>query len=223
MIKHPILAHTFFWENNDGSVSIFDSGTSIKDAELVLGAIKKLGFQFSDIKHLIISHSHFDHIGGIPTIQKAHPKIMIIAHKVEAYFLENPFRLDSRHLRGITRWIFLPFFKRYETRPIRINSKVSSNTNHKYFGFIHLPGHTLGSLGLYLKDSRIIFAGDAFCTGKNGNMDYSPSNFSLSPDLERKSIPRLLVYDFNILTSSHGLPVNKAKKRLKTFLDRKKV
>jgi len=54
-------------------------------------------------------------------------------------------------------------------------------------------------------------------------MGYSPSNFSLSPDLERKSIPRLLVYDFNILASSHGLPVNKARKRLKTFLDKKKV
>ncbi|MFX0085173.1 MAG: MBL fold metallo-hydrolase [Candidatus Hodarchaeota archaeon] len=219
MIKHPILGHTFFWANNDGSISFFDSGTSAKDAKLALRAIKKVGFNINDLKQLIISHSHFDHIGGIPTIKKTQPEIQIVAHKIETHFLENPYRLDSRHLRGFTKWVYLPFFRYFETRPIKVNHKVTSKTNDKFFSFIHLPGHTLGSMGLYLKDSGVIFTGDALYTGKNGHIDYSPSNFSLNPELERKSIQKLREYEFEILVSSHGLPINKARKRLEVFLE----
>ena len=165
MIKHPILSHTFFWVNQDGSISLFDSGTSKKDARLTLGAIKKVGFRLNDLKHLIISHSHFDHIGGIPTIKKAQPEIQIIAHKVEKYFLENPYRLDSRHLRGLTKWVYLPFFRHFETRPIKVNHIVTSKTNHKFFNFIYLPGHTLGSMGLYLKN--VCKLHEKYCTQNN--------------------------------------------------------
>ncbi len=218
MIKHPILAHIFFWENSDGSISFFDSGTSKKDAFYALGAVKILGYSYADIKDLFISHCHFDHIGGLPTIKKANSRIQVTAHKVEAHFLKNPFSLDSRHLKGIAKWAYVPFFRHYDTRPIQIDKEITSKTKHKFYNFIHLPGHTLGSMGIHLKESEIILTGDALFTGKNGHIDYSPKAFSLDPVLERKSILKLMEYEFDILASSHGLPVNNARIRLEKFL-----
>ncbi len=48
---------------------LIDSGTS-KGAEIVLGNIKKLGFDPKDIKLLLNSHEHFDHVGGMAMLQR---------------------------------------------------------------------------------------------------------------------------------------------------------
>ena len=52
----------------DGHVLI-DSGTEA-GAELVAGNIRQLGFRLGDIKFLLISHEHIDHVGGIARLQQ---------------------------------------------------------------------------------------------------------------------------------------------------------
>lgn len=52
----------------DGHVLI-DSGTEA-GAELVADNIRQLGFKLSDIKYLLISHEHIDHVGGIARLQQ---------------------------------------------------------------------------------------------------------------------------------------------------------
>jgi glyoxylase-like metal-dependent hydrolase (beta-lactamase superfamily II) len=220
MVQHPILAHTFFWENSDGIISIFDSGASLKDAKKTLLAIRTLGYSLDTVKDLIISHCHFDHIGGKAFFQKIIPRLKVIAHRVEAHFLKSPYSLDSRHLKGISRWLFTPVFKRYDTRPIFIDQPVTSKTSHKFFSFIHMPGHTLGSMALLIKNSGVVLTGDALYTGKNGHISYSPTRFSIDPTLERFSVKKLMKKDFHfeIMASSHGKPVDKAKKHLEKFI-----
>jgi len=153
-----------------------------------------------------------------PETEKAILEIQTIAHKVETQFLKNPFSLDSRHLKGITKWVYAPFFRHYETKPIQVDEAVTSKTKNQFYNFIHLPGHTLGSMGIQLKNSGIILTGDALFTGKKGHIDYSPPVFSLDPVLERKSIPKLMDYEFEILASGHGLPIDNARIRLNKFL-----
>ena len=52
----------------DGHVLI-DSGTEA-GAELVADNIRQLGFQLRDIRFLLISHEHHDHVGGIARLQQ---------------------------------------------------------------------------------------------------------------------------------------------------------
>lgn len=52
----------------DGHVLI-DSGTET-GAELVAANIRRLGFNLRDIKYLLISHEHIDHVGGIARLQQ---------------------------------------------------------------------------------------------------------------------------------------------------------
>lgn len=50
--------------------TLIDSGTD-KGAEVVLANIRALGFDPGDVKYLLMSHEHFDHVGGIARVQAA--------------------------------------------------------------------------------------------------------------------------------------------------------
>ena len=53
---------------DDGHVLI-DSGTEV-GAELVADNIRQLGFKLRDVKYLLTSHEHIDHVGGIARLQQ---------------------------------------------------------------------------------------------------------------------------------------------------------
>ena len=48
---------------------VFDTIYPYNSEELIIGGLKKLGFDPKDIKYVIISHAHQDHIGGAEMIQ----------------------------------------------------------------------------------------------------------------------------------------------------------
>ncbi|GAA4034030.1 HARLDQ motif MBL-fold protein [Sphingomonas rosea] len=48
---------------------LIDSGTE-KGADLVAANIRRLGFQLSDVKYLLHSHEHVDHVGGMARLQQ---------------------------------------------------------------------------------------------------------------------------------------------------------
>jgi metallo-beta-lactamase class B len=52
----------------DGHVLI-DSGTE-KGADLVAANIRRLGFRLQDVKYLLHSHEHIDHVGGMARLQQ---------------------------------------------------------------------------------------------------------------------------------------------------------
>jgi metallo-beta-lactamase class B len=52
----------------DGDVLI-DGGTE-QDAELIAGNIRALGYRVQDIRFILTSHEHYDHVGGIAELQR---------------------------------------------------------------------------------------------------------------------------------------------------------
>ncbi len=50
--------------------TVLDSGTD-KGAEIVLANIRALGFDPRDVRTLLMSHEHFDHVGGMARLQSA--------------------------------------------------------------------------------------------------------------------------------------------------------
>lgn len=54
----------------DGGLAVIDSGTDA-GADLVLANIRALGFDPKDVKLLLASHEHFDHVGGMAKLEAA--------------------------------------------------------------------------------------------------------------------------------------------------------
>ena len=48
---------------------LIDGGTE-QGAEVIIANIRALGFKLRDIKYLLISHEHFDHVGGTARVQQ---------------------------------------------------------------------------------------------------------------------------------------------------------
>ena len=56
-------------KTNDGII-LLDTIYTYNSEELILGGMKKLGLDPKDIKYLLVTHAHQDHIGGAELIQK---------------------------------------------------------------------------------------------------------------------------------------------------------
>lgn len=69
-------------ENNSEAL-LFDTGW---DGTLLLKHMKRLQISPDHIKKLVLSHQHWDHIGGLPEILQANPEIKVYA---PASFSEN--------------------------------------------------------------------------------------------------------------------------------------
>jgi metallo-beta-lactamase class B len=59
-------------------IILIDTIYPYNSEELVLGGMEKLGLDPKDIKYLLISHAHADHIGGAEMIQRRyHPRVVM--------------------------------------------------------------------------------------------------------------------------------------------------
>jgi len=66
---------------------LFDTGSN---GRVLLQNMKQLGVAVSDIEYLFISHSHWDHIGGIDSIVELNPNITIFAPaSLSKHFLKD--------------------------------------------------------------------------------------------------------------------------------------
>lgn len=59
-------------------IILFDTIYPYNSEELIIGGMKKLGLDPKDIKYLLVSHAHADHIGGAEMIQKRYgPRVVM--------------------------------------------------------------------------------------------------------------------------------------------------
>ena len=58
---------------------LFDTGAK---GSVLLANMQELGISPADVRHLVISHDHWDHTGGIQAILAANPSIEVFVHDV---------------------------------------------------------------------------------------------------------------------------------------------
>ena len=72
---HSLWGFSSLIETNDGETILFDTGSN---GRVLLSNAKKMNIDFKKINTLFISHSHWDHIGGLDTIIEENPNITLI-------------------------------------------------------------------------------------------------------------------------------------------------
>lgn len=151
-------------------------------APKILRTMDKLGLDPTDLKLLVLTHTHFDHCGSAAQIREQ-TSCKVAVHHLEA----DRLRRGRAPFPGGTRWkarivvflgrVFRPLILRFAALEPDILLGVGSRkragepiADLTEFGFnikvFHLPGHTIGSLGLLLPDGTML-VGDAL-TGVPG-------------------------------------------------------
>lgn len=67
--------------DNEGHVLI-DSGTEA-GADVVMANVAALGFDLQDVRYLLYSHEHFDHVGGMAKLQRATGALVVASKAAE--------------------------------------------------------------------------------------------------------------------------------------------
>lgn len=105
--------------------------------ELILGGMGRLGLDPADIRYILISHAHGDHIGGVEIMQKASgaPVVMGAAdwELVEAF--PNRFSTMTPDPKG----------------GIRVSERMDLTLGDTTIDVIPTPGHTPGTLSYVFK------------------------------------------------------------------------
>jgi len=80
--------------------------------------------------------------------------------------------------------------------------KPASQLNNKNLEIIGTPGHTKGSICIYLRERKILFSGDTIFPDKQiGRTDFPTSMAEEMP----KTLMKLVSYPFKILCPGHDL------------------
>jgi glyoxylase-like metal-dependent hydrolase (beta-lactamase superfamily II) len=87
-------------ETDDGT-ALFDCGPATCVRALKDGLAAR-GLELQDVRHLLLSHIHFDHAGAAGSLVREHPALQVHVSAVGAPHLSDPSRLESsaRRLYG---------------------------------------------------------------------------------------------------------------------------
>ena len=128
-------------------LAIVDTGIPESAGSLVLPYLARLGRRPDEIAAIIVTHGHGDHFGSNQELKRLSGAPIMI-HEADAPSLER-----LAHWRDTS----------YNPGPadVRLRDGQVIEVGDRRLEIVHLPGHTPGSIGVYLRDQGVLFSGDA--------------------------------------------------------------
>lgn len=193
-----------------------DEGTIVIDAGMpgncdkFLKGLNKNGITPEEIKAVVITHCHWDHIGCANKIKEL-TGAKIIVHENEKEIMEQG---KTSMPPGVTRWgkIFGPFVKglskRYTLEPAKVDIVISEDEySLKEFGIngkiIFTPGHSSGSISVVLNTGEA-FVGDAAMNGLPLTISPNLPIFAEDMTIVKKSWQKLIDMGVEKIYPAHG-------------------
>lgn len=169
-VRHP--------ERSLGAAWLAHARPALDPEESALRQVVRLGYALEDVRHIVLTHLHRDHTGGLPDF----PHARVHVHPDEYRAVTDPAAAHHRH--SLDR--FMPAHRAHG--PLLTPATAKEHT--EWFGFpgavrpqglacelllVPLPGHSVGHTGVAVRagDGRwLLHAGDAYMY--HGELDHSP-------------------------------------------------
>lgn len=199
-------ANSYLIEGQDG-LTLIDAGFPNKEA-VVFDALRELGRSPTDLKHVILTHGHPDHIGSAAAIVHE-TGARTFMHPIDIPLAQSggPFR-PMTPAPGLLRQVLCRtiYDKDERTEPFTIDQSIADAETLPIAGgidVIHVPGHCAGQIALLLRRGRMLFAADVFMNIMGLG---DPLGFE-AIQLGRESQRRLAVLSFDAIGFGHGKPI----------------
>lgn len=143
---------------------------------------------------ILLTHAHFDHIGGVDTLRKYY-NIDVYLHENEADWLEDP---NLNRSTAFTR-------KEVRTkRPDHLLVPGQMTLSSFEFEVTHTPGHSPGSVSFIFADHNFIVSGDVLFQQGIGRTDLPGGSFAELEDSIKNKLYHL--QDSTAVYPGHGSP-----------------
>lgn len=198
----------FFLIVNGDTLTVVDIGIGKGDVERLERELGEKGWSLEQVKHILITHAHPDHIGGLPELQKrinAHTYI----HRLDAPVVRGEKPPDNARPEelGFFSRIMLSGMSQITITPARIDTDLNNddilNDIFPDLQVIHLPGHSYGHSGFWIPSENVLLGGDVLMNLPWG-LSYPPR--PASPDWVevKNSIHKVAELNPKILCIAHG-------------------
>lgn len=181
--------------------TLVDTGLGAS-SKRIQGALTALGAQPHELKSILLTHQHDDHVGGLKGVLQWAPGAEVFATLHEAAVISGERALDPASNR------FMRFMASNATPPgVPVTRIVEEGDSVAGFRVISTPGHTPGHISLLNDEHKLLFTADAF-----GALPFKlrvgvVRAFCVDPTLARRSAEKLLEEDFESAYFAHGKPL----------------
>jgi glyoxylase-like metal-dependent hydrolase (beta-lactamase superfamily II) len=160
-----------------GEAAIVDTGEGAA-AGTIEGALTAAGLGWGAVGHVILTHRHGDHVGGLESVLAAAPDATTYAGEADI-----PSISSSKPLTAVTD-----------------GEKVFDLT------IVATPGHTAGHIAVFDEAGGILVAGDAL-NNSGGTLAGSNPSFTEDQGQAKASVVKLGGLTFEVLLVGHGEPI----------------
>ncbi|MGM9987045.1 MAG: MBL fold metallo-hydrolase [Bacillaceae bacterium] len=202
--------------------------------------LNQLGYRIEDIKHIVLTHHHVDHIGMLEYFSE---NIDVVAHKdVDVWSSQNPafiehynqeleqFRIEfgipiELKERGINLERTLQLScKRHVTAIVKEGDYLSFLPQFKV---IEVPGHASTHIALYREEDGVLIGGDVLIAKISSNPMLEPRGIGekerIRPLLQyNDSLQKLATMDITKVLAGHGEDVTNIKALVFERLEKQK-
>jgi glyoxylase-like metal-dependent hydrolase (beta-lactamase superfamily II) len=162
MIGREMVTSAYLLHGNEPG--LVETGPSLS-REAVGEGLAELGIGPDDLAHIVVTHIHLDHAGGVGTLARAYPRASIWVHQRGAPHLADPTRLVSSVQRVYGADRARAYFGGVEPTPAdRLRSVDEGDViamGERSLEVLYTPGHASHHVALVDSETGAVFAGDA--------------------------------------------------------------
>ena len=185
------------WDESAGNAAaIVDPGGS---ADLILNKIKQ---EKLDVKMILLTHGHFDHVMGVPDLLEAYPDLPVYITETD-----YPEARDGGQFG----------YRMGEVSSVQFYDEGDTvELGGQKIDVLRTPGHTPGSVTLRVED--VLLTGDTLFCGSCGRTDFPGGSYA---DMQR-SLKRLadLPGDYRVYPGHEGSTTLDYERRYNPFMQR---
>ncbi|MBF9066507.1 MBL fold metallo-hydrolase [Streptacidiphilus fuscans] len=193
-----------FLVDGDDGFTLVDVGWA--DAAVpILGALAELGRKPSDIKRVVLTHAHPDHVQGVARLRDA-TGARILVHHAEQTWLEGG-RVPASGRSGVLGRA-LDKLPKLHWQPLTADATLTDGDLVPGSGglrALHTPGHSPGHLVFLHEPSGTALVGDAVFN--RSGLALGPAALAADPQLRAGSLARI-PGDVRAVGFAHGAPLN---------------
>ena len=188
------------WGMSNGYVVDTDDGLLAVDAwsaGRTLDTVRALGRPAQDLRLIVVTHWHPDHIRGAAQL-RTRTGARVAVHELDGDVLAGgAFPDKGRQMQQVIRWAF-------RIRPVAGDLLLHDGAEVAGWEVVHLQGHTAGSIALHR--AGIVFTGDAMRCDRHGRALLPDLRLSQDPDAALRSVERIRSLHPDLLLPGHGAP-----------------
>lgn len=202
-----LMAGRAYAITGDDGVTLIDTSIAPSGGR-ILSQLNEAGYQSSDVRRILITHAHPDHVGGLAAVQSA------TGADIYASLLERPVIQDGAPIPRSERSKsgLIGAFMTRSARPMHVpvaHLLADGQILPEVLGGLRVvatPGHAPGHLAFWEPERGIAFVGDTLFHLR-GKLSLPFAVLTYDVEENKRSIARIVALEPKIVCFGHGPPL----------------